>query len=95
MTLNLISGTVSDKTSLRVADGGRQRAGSRGAHAIPAPDSIPLPAGSISRIKPTLERGHVSQALLDLSALLFVLLLGVCLLLSVPLSIFLLFFASF
>jgi hypothetical protein len=57
--------------------------------------SIPLPAGSISRPESVLERGHVSQALLDISALLAALLVGLSVLLSVPLSIFLLLFASF
>jgi hypothetical protein len=60
-----------------------------------AGNSIPLPSGSISRSEPVLERGHVSQALLDISALLFALLLVLCVLLSVPLSIFLLLFATF
>ena len=60
-----------------------------------AENSLPLPSGSISRPEPILECGHVSQALLDLSALLLALLLGLFLLLSVPLSIFLLLFATF
>jgi hypothetical protein len=82
-------------TSRRVADGGRQRAGSRGAHAIPAPSSIPLPSGSLPRPEPFLERGYVSQALLDVGALFFLLLFLVSAALSVPLAIYLLVFARF
>jgi hypothetical protein len=58
-------------------------------------NSIPLPSGSISRIEPTLERGHVSQALLDISALLYLLLFGVSVTLSIPLALCLLIFARF
>jgi hypothetical protein len=58
-------------------------------------NSIPLPSGSISRIEPVLERSKVSQALLDVCALFFALLVGLSALLSVPLSIFLLLFATF
>jgi hypothetical protein len=70
-------------------------AGSRGANAIQfgAENLFPLPSGSISRIEPTLERGHVSQALLDISALIFLLLFLVSAALSFPLAIFLLLFA--
>jgi hypothetical protein len=82
-------------TSRRVADGGLQRAGSRGAHAIPAPSSIPLPSGSLPRPEPFLERGYVSQALLDAGALIFLSLFIVSAALSVPLALFLLIFARF
>jgi hypothetical protein len=70
-------------------------AGSHMRDAIHSRNSIPLPAGSISRIEPILERGHVSQALLDISALLYLLLFGVSVTLSVPLAIYLLIVSKF
>jgi hypothetical protein len=82
-------------TSRTVTTGACPPSGSRGVTQYYADNSIPLPAGSIARIKSPLERGHVSQALLDISALLLLLLFGLFAVLSVPLSIFLLLFASF
>jgi hypothetical protein len=82
-------------TSRTVTTGINPPPGSRGVTQYYAESSIPLPSGSVSRIEPLLERGHVSQALLDISALLLALLLVLFVLLSVPLSIFLLLFATF
>lgn len=82
------------KTSRTDATGICHPSGSHGVTQYYA-NSIPLPSGSISRIEPAFERGHVSQALLDISALLVALLIGLSVLLSVPLSIFLLLFATF
>lgn len=58
-------------------------------------DSIPLPSGSISRPETLLKRGAVSQALLDVGALLFISFFIVSGALSFPLAIFLLLFARF
>ncbi len=74
------------------------RPASRGAvtqYTSGAANILPLPSGSISRPESLLERRHVSQALLDLSALLLALLIGLAIVLSIPLSIFLLLFATF
>jgi hypothetical protein len=53
-----------EQTSRRVADGGRQRAGSHGVTQYYA-DSIPLPSGSIRSPVPALKSLNLSQALID------------------------------
>jgi hypothetical protein len=50
-----------EQTSRRVADGGRQRAGSRGAHAIHRTEIIRMPSGSIAQI-PALESPDLSHS---------------------------------
>jgi len=83
------------ETSRRVADGGRQRAGSHGvtqyyANSIPLP---PDPHGLTPRA--LLKRGYVTQALIDSTAVLFSFLFVLSLALSLPLAVFLLFVARF
>lgn len=57
--------------------------------------SIPLPSGSLPRPEPLLERGYLSQALLDIGAMFFLFLFIISAALSVPLAMFLLLFARF
>jgi hypothetical protein len=84
----------SEMTSRRAATGISQRAGSRGAHAIPAPSSIPLsPTGRMSG-RALLKRGYVTQALIDSTAVLFCFLFVLSVALSIPLALFLLLFAD-
>lgn len=78
-------------------------AATTGNHPLPAShgvtqyyaNSIPLPAGSIIRPQPVLERGYVYQALLDVSALLINLLIIGALIGSLPLAILLMVLGSF
>ncbi|WP_441235636.1 hypothetical protein [Bradyrhizobium sp. 930_D9_N1_4] len=88
------------KLSRRTAlvDGGvlNAQSGSRGAvtkYNSGAANLCPLPSGSISRPEPLLERGYLSQALLDIGALFFLFLFIISAALSVPLAMFLLIFA--
>lgn len=54
-----------EQTSRRVADGGRQRAGSRGVTQYYAGNEIPLPSGSIRSPVPALKSLNLAQAVLD------------------------------
>jgi hypothetical protein len=67
----------------------------RGVTQYHAGNSIPLPSGSIARPEPVFERGYLSQALLDVCALIFLFLFIVIGSLSLPLAIGLLLFARF
>jgi hypothetical protein len=81
-------------SSRTATTGSPSRPGSRGVTQYYA-DSIPLPSGNLPRPEPLLERGYVSQALLDVGALVFMSLFIVSAALSFPLALFLLLFASF
>lgn len=76
-----------NETSRRVADGGRQRAGSRGDTQYFAGNSIPLPAGSIASPVPILKSLNLTQALLDGLAAVFGLFFLAALFGSLPLAV--------
>lgn len=75
-----------DLTSGR-ADGGVQRGRSHGAHAIPAPSSIPLPSGSIHSPVAAFKSLNLAQAMLDGLAVIFGLFFFAALLGSLPLAV--------
>lgn len=75
-----------NETSRRVADGGRQRVGSRGVTQYYA-EPIPLPAGSIASPVPILKSLNLTQTMLDGLAVVFGLFFLAALFGSVPLAV--------
>ena len=100
MTRNF--GIITSKSELsrrRLLDGGTNTVGGSQGDKYASPNAIRFPAASLpANLAPLLQASfysRVQQALVDSFALLFCVCFVVTLLLSVPLAVFLLFFASF